>query len=269
MGRGAYVTLFSPAMAATLTFLGTGGSFGVPIIGCRCPSCVSVDARDKRLRASVFLQWGDTRILIDAGPDFRQQALREDITRLDEVWLTHAHADHTNGIDDLRVFSFGGKTLPVRASASTLAETTNRFRYAFRTEADPSGVSHPLLVPSIVEGPFEAGGRVIVPLPVLHGPFPVTGFRIGNLAYVTDVSTIPDETMELLRGVELLVVSALREEPHPTHISFDQGIEISRKLGAKRVWFTHFAHGMPHVEMERRFPSPILPAFDGLEIEFD
>jgi phosphoribosyl 1,2-cyclic phosphate phosphodiesterase len=256
-------------MGATLTFLGTGGSFGVPIIGCRCPSCSSVDRRDQRLRASVFLEWDGTRILIDAGPDFRQQALRENIAALDEVWLTHGHADHTNGIDDLRVFSFGGRTLSVRASATTLAETTSRFRYAFRAEADPSGVSHPLLVPTVIEGEFEVGGRVIVPLPVLHGPFPVTGFRIGNLAYVTDVSTIPDETFELMRGVETLVISALREEPHPTHLTFDQAIEISAKLGAKQVWFTHLAHGLPHVELERRFPSPIRPAYDGLKIELE
>jgi phosphoribosyl 1,2-cyclic phosphate phosphodiesterase len=256
-------------MAGSLTFLGTGGSFGVPIIGCKCPSCTSTDVRDRRLRASVFLQWDQTRILIDAGPDFRQQALRQEITGLDEVWLTHAHADHTNGIDDLRVFCFGGKTLKVRASATTLAETTDRFRYAFRTEVDPSGVSHPLLAPSPLDGPFQVGGREIVPLPVMHGPFPVTGFRIGNLAYLTDVSTISDQTFALLGGVEILVLSALREAPHPTHLSFDQAIEVSRKLGARKVWFTHFADALPHRQLEMRFPAPIQPAYDGLQIEFD
>ena len=263
------MTLFSQAMAGTLTFLGTGGSFGVPIIGCRCPSCASTDDRDKRLRASILLEWEETKVLVDAGPDFRQQALRAGLSRLDEVWLTHGHADHTNGIDDLRVFCFGGRVLPVRSSTTTLVEATRRFSYAFRTEADPSGVSHPLLAPTILDGSFQIGGREIVPLPVHHGPFAVTGFRIGELAYITDVSEIPDSTLRLLEGVRILVLSALREEPHPTHLSFDQAMALGHKIGAEEVWFTHFAHGLPHAELERRFPSHMQPAYDGLVLGFE
>lgn len=255
-------------MVGSLTFLGTGGSFGVPIIGCKCASCVSTDSRDNRLRASILLEWEETRVLVDAGPDLRQQALRNGFSRIDEVWLTHAHADHTNGIDDLRVFCFGGRVLPLRASTATLGDAMNRYRYAFRSEVDPSGVSHPLLKPLPLEGPFEVGGRSIVPLPVSHGPFEVTGFRVGDFAYVTDVSHIPEQTFALLEGVKTLVLSALREEPHPTHLTFDQAIQIARRIGAERTWFTHFAHGLPHAALEKRFPDSMRPAHDGLTLSF-
>lgn len=255
-------------MVGTLTFLGTGGSFGVPVVGCGCASCTSTDPRDQRLRASILLAWEETRVLIDAGPDLRQQALRAGITKLDEAWLTHGHADHTNGIDDLRIFCFGGRVLPVRASRTTLDDAMQRFRYAFRSEVDPSGVSHPLLFPMPLEGAVQVGGREVVPLPVSHGPFPVTGFRVGSLAYMTDVSRIPDSTYRLLEGVGTLVLSALREEPHPTHLSFDQAIEIAEKIGAARTWFTHFAHGPTHAQLESRFPAGMRPACDGLQISF-
>lgn len=255
-------------MVGSLTFLGTGGSFGVPIIGCKCASCVSTDLYDNRLRASILLEWEETRVLVDAGPDLRQQALRNGFSNIDEVWLTHAHADHTNGIDDLRVFCFGGRVLPLRANPPTLAEAMNRFRYAFRSEVDPSGVSHPLLNPLPLDGSFEVGGRTIVPLPVSHGPFEVTGFRVGDFAYVTDVSHIPEQTFALLEGVEILVLSALREEPHPTHLTFDQAIEIAGRIGAGQTWFTHFAHGTPHADLVNRFPETMRPAYDGLTLSF-
>jgi len=257
------------SMAGTLTFLGTGGSFGVPIIGCACPSCVSDDSRDRRLRASVHVRRDGGSVLVDAGPDLRQQALRAGMTSIDEVWLTHDHADHTNGVDDLRVYCSGGRRLLVRGSESTLQETVRRFRYAFRSDIDPSGISHPLLVATQLDGAFEFGRGQVVPLPAWHGPFPVTGYRIGNIAYLTDVSTIPDETFSLLEGLEILVLSALREEPHPTHLSFDQAIDVARKVGAGRTWFTHFAHGLTHRQLEQRFPAGMRPAYDGLEIEFD
>lgn len=257
------------SMAGTLTFLGTGGSFGVPIIGCTCPSCVSEDPRDQRLRASVHVEHLGGSALVDAGPDLRQQALRSRMTSIDEVWLTHDHADHTNGVDDLRVYCFGGKRLLVRGSEATLLETVRRFRYAFRSDIDPSGVSHPLLVATQLDGAFEFGGGKVVPLPAWHGPFPVTGYRIGNLAYLTDVSRIPDETLALLDGVRILILSALREDPHPTHLSFDQAIEVARTVGAPETWFTHFAHGLTHQQLEQRFPAGMRPAFDGLKIEFD
>ena len=219
------------------------------------------------MRASVLLEWGGTRVLVDAGPDLRQQCLREGIDHLDEVWLTHVHADHTNGIDDLRVFCFGGRRLPVRGSESTLDEVRRRFPYAFRAEVDPSGVSHPLLVSEPLRGPFQLAGETIVPIPLRHGPFPCTGFRIGDFAYLTDLSEIPQESMPLLEGVEFLVISALREESHPTHLSFDQAVDHAGRIGSRRTWFTHFAHGTRHEILEGRFPSGMEPAWDGLRLE--
>ena len=254
-------------MSITLRFFGTGGSFGNPVVGCKCEACHSPDPKDNRLRASILLEWNHTRVLVDAGPDLRQQCLREGIENLDEVWLTHVHADHTNGIDDLRVFCFGGRRLPIRGSESTLQEVRSRFPYAFRTEVDPSGVSHPLLVPTLLEGAFQLAGEMIVPIPLLHGPFPCTGFRIGSIAYLTDLSKIPEDSMPLLEGVESLVLSALREEPHPTHLSFDQAVDLSQRIGAQRTWFTHFAHGTKHEILERRFPSGMQPAWDGLRLD--
>lgn len=257
-------------MAMRLRFLGTGGSFGIPIVGCDCAACASTDPRDSRLRASVSLQWDDWKVLIDAGPDLRQQALRAGLRAIDEVWLTHGHADHTNGIDDLRVFCHRGGVphlLPIRGESRTLKEAAARFSYAFREEMDPSGVSHPLLQRREVEGPFESGGRQVVPLPVFHGSLPCLGYRIGPLAYLTDVSRIPESTWPLLDGTRILILSALREEEHPTHLSFDQAIEVARRVGADRTWFTHFAHRMPHAELQGRFPSTMAPAYDGLEIE--
>jgi phosphoribosyl 1,2-cyclic phosphate phosphodiesterase len=255
-------------MSITLRFLGTGGSFGCPVVGCGCAACLSQDPKDNRLRASVLLEWTGFRVLVDAGPDLRQQCLREGIDRIDEVWLTHVHADHTNGIDDLRVFCFGGRTIPVRGSETTLDEVKRRYPYAFRTEMDPSGTSHPLLVPIPLEGPFTVAGKTVVPVPLRHGPFPCTGFRLGPFAYLTDLSEVPPESMPLLEGVEFLVLSALREEPHPTHLDFDQAIRWSRRIGARRTWFTHFAHGTKHEDLEGRFPSGMEPAWDGSRLEF-
>lgn len=267
MGSASFDGYIRVIMPIAIRFLGTGGSFGTPVVGCRCETCCSSDPKDNRLRASVLLEWNGCRVLVDAGPDLRQQCLREHLDRIDEVWLTHVHADHTNGIDDLRVFCFGGNRLAVRGSESTLAEILHRFPYAFRTEMDPSGVSHPLLVAQSLQGPFQVAGRPITPIPLKHGPFPCTGFRIGPFAYLTDLSEIPEDSLPLLEGVEFLVLSALREETHPTHLSFDQAIEWSRRIGARRTWFTHFAHGTKHGILERRFPSGMAPAWDGLRLD--
>ena len=249
------------------TFLGTGGSFGIPVLTCDCPSCVSSDPRDRRWRSSALLEWDGNAVLLDAGPDFRAQALQHRIQRLDSVWFTHAHADHTGGVDDLRPYCFGGRTLEVRALPEVLQDIRSRVPYAFRATPDPSGVSHPMLLKNPIEGVFERGGRAIQPLPAWHGTAPVLGFRVGTLAYLTDVSEIPEATFQLLEGVETLVLSALRDKPHPTHLSFEQAIEAARRIGAARTWFTHFAHGRPHAELEGVFPEGMKPAWDGLVIE--
>lgn len=250
-----------------LTFLGTGGSFGTPVLTCDCASCISSDPRDRRWRSSVLLQWEEHVVLVDAGPDFRAQALLHGIRKLDSVWFTHSHADHTGGVDDLRPFCFGGKTLEVRGLPEVLQDIRSRASYAFRDTVDPSGVSHPMLVVNPIDGAFDHKGSVVYPLPAWHGPFPVLGFRIGNLAYLTDISEIPETTYQLLDGVETLVLSALRDKPHPTHLSFEQATEIARRIGAGRTWFTHFAHGRTHQELECLFPEGMKPAWDGLVIE--
>lgn len=259
-------------MSIQLRFLGTGGSFGIPIVGCDCAACGSSDPKDQRLRSSILLTSGSRVVLVDAGPDLRGQALRHGFWRVDEVWLTHGHADHTNGIDDLRVFCHEQgkpKTLLVRGNRSTLQDATSRFPYAFRTEVDPSGVSHPLLVPTEIDGPFHALDRGIVPIPLWHGSMPCTGFRVGNVAYLTDVSEIPESSFDLLGGLDTLVLSALREETHPTHLSFDESIAVARRIGARTTWFTHFAHRTTHAQMELRFPDGIRPAWDGLVLEIE
>jgi len=252
-----------------LTFLGTGGSFGNPVLTCSCTSCRSTEKQDNRLRSSVLLQWDSHRVLIDAGPDFRQQAFRIGLDGLDEVWFTHAHADHAGGIDDLRPFCFGGKVLPVKGATVVIEEISKRFSYAFRSEVDPSGVSHPMLVKTFLDPDrsFSSGGRDVMPLPVAHGPFEVLGFRVGNLAYLTDVSEIPESTMARLQGLDTLVLSALRDAPHPTHISFTQAQDLAKRIGARHTWFTHFAHGRTHAELEAMFPEGIRPAWDGLVID--
>jgi len=251
-----------------LVFLGTGGSFGTPVLTCKCEGCLSTAPRDQRLRSSVLLEWEGSRILIDAGLDFRQQALRAGIERLDAVWFTHSHADHTGGVDDLRPFCFGGRVLPVLGLASVIDELQHRFAYAFRTEADSSGVSHPLLRPEILDPgrSFTGGGREVVPLPAEHGPFPVVGYRVGPLAYLTDVSHVPESTLERMTGLDVLVLSALRDEPHPTHLSFDQAVALAQRIGARRTVFTHFAHGRRHAELEHLFPSGMEPAYDGMVV---
>lgn len=251
-----------------LTFLGTGGSFGNPVLTCSCTSCISSDPRDHRLRSSVLLEWDDQTILIDAGPDFRQQALRTGIHRLDAVWFTHAHADHAGGVDDLRPFCFGGRVLPVMGTSPVLDEISRRFSYAFRAEADPSGVSHPLLLKTPLDPDlgFELGGKRVTLLPVPHGPFSVVGYRIGGLAYLTDLSELPDSTLERLKDLDTLVISALRDTPHPTHLSLEQAREVALRVGAKKTWFTHFAHGRTHEELESFFSGDLNPAYDGLVI---
>lgn len=251
-----------------LTFLGTGGSFGNPVLTCTCTSCVSPDPRDRRLRSSVLLEWEDQSILIDAGPDFRQQALRVGLKRLDGVWFTHAHADHAGGVDDLRPFCFGGRVLPVLGLESVLSEISRRFSYAFRVEADPSGVSHPLLLktPLDPDTSFEVGGKTVTLLPVPHGPFSVVGYRIGDVAYLTDLSELPESTLERLRGLDTLVLSALRDAPHPTHLSLEQARDVALRVGAKKTYLTHFAHGRTHEELETLFSEGMIPAYDGLVI---
>lgn len=252
-----------------MEFLGTGGSFGSPVLTCDCEVCANPQPKDLRTRSSALLEWRDIRVVIDTGPDFRTQCLRAGVDRLDAVWYTHAHADHTAGLDDLRPFARSEAPLSVRARQETLDEITSRHSYAFQLGADPYGVSKPSLVPVAIRGPFLEKGYPVVPLPVKHGPFDVLGFRVGALAYITDVNAIPPATLPLLHDLDVLVLSGLRPQPHPTHFHLDAAVEVARKIGARRTILTHLTHDLSHEALEARLPSGVEAAWDGLVVEID
>lgn len=249
----------------TLTFLGSGTSGGVPMLGCSCRVCTSSNPRDKRTRPSLLVEFADRAVVIDTSPDFRFQALREAIQRLDAVVFTHAHADHVLGLDDVRGFYFRqADPIPVYADRSTMDRIRQIFSYIFDGNYPYGGVAK--LDPHIVDGPFDLWGWRWVPVPVLHGRMPVLGFRIGKAAYVTDFSTIPDNSLEMLRDLDVLILDALRAKTHPTHSSIAQSLELVEWLKPRRAFFTHIAHETPHEETEARFPSHVRLAYDGLKL---
>jgi phosphoribosyl 1,2-cyclic phosphate phosphodiesterase len=255
-------------------FLGSGTSFGVPVIGCSCPVCASSDPRDKRYRASILIESRDaagvvSTVVVDTGPEFRLQALRARITRLDAILLTHAHADHLNGLDDVRPLTIQS-VLPVYGNASTLAETRERFGYIFRETQVGGG--KPRIELKVAQGPLIAGGMSIVPIPVSHGKLPILGWRTGKFAYITDCSELPESSLSLLEGVEVLVINGLRRKPHATHFSLDQGMEAARRIGARQTWLTHMNHESTHAQLEeycaeRGADVGARPAWDALEFE--
>ncbi|PKL25160.1 MAG: MBL fold metallo-hydrolase [Spirochaetae bacterium HGW-Spirochaetae-3] len=253
-----------------LRFLGTGTSHGVPVIGCSCRVCSSDDPRDTRYRSSVFVEGdGGEAILVDAGPEFRLQALRARLTRLDALLVTHAHADHVHGLDDVRPLT-RGKPLPVYASRSDAEELRHRFSYAFGHGQEGGG--KPRLELSEIDDGATVGGVRVVAVPLLHGQRPILGYRLGGFAYLTDCSAVPDSSRRLLGGLDLLVVDALRLRPHPTHFSVDEALALARELRPGRLLLTHICHDLTHVELESYcdaagLPFPAGPAYDGLEAE--
>jgi len=250
-----------------VTFLGTGTSHGVPSIGCECATCSSTDPRDNRLRPSVYLQSEGASVLVDAGPDLRQQALRHRITRVDAILFTHGHADHILGIDDVRRFNALMKgTMPCYGSAATLEDIRNTFGYIFDPDA-PKGGGIPMLELRPVTGPFAVGDLHVRPVPILHGRKPILGFRVGRFAYLTDCNALADEAWPILDGVDVLVLDALRERPHPTHFSLNEAIEVSGRIGALRTYFTHMCHDLPHEATNARLPAGVELAYDGLVLD--
>lgn len=248
-----------------LRFLGTGTSMGVPVIGCRCAVCTSDDPRNRRTRTSALLEADAKSILIDAGPDFRAQALTAGLRSLDAVLLTHAHFDHTAGLDDLRPLCFGGGCVPVYGSPPTLAEVRNRFAYAFN-EASSAGSTRPSLELRPVEAPFMVGATSIQPLSVQHGSWTITGYRMGGLGYVTDASHIPAEAWALLGNLDVLVLNALRYAPHPTHYTVEEALAIVAELRPRRAYFVHMNHEIDHASASRELPPGVEFAYDGLEV---
>jgi phosphoribosyl 1,2-cyclic phosphate phosphodiesterase len=248
-----------------ITFLGTGTSTGVPTVGCECGVCTSTDPRDKRLRASVLLEYGDRRVVIDTSTDFRQQALRAGLTGLDAVLFTHAHADHIFGLDDVRPFNFrSGLAMPCYADASTWEGLQRVFAYAFQ----PGGaLGVPRLERHVVEGPFDLFGMKFVPVPVVHGGMMVLGYRFGVAAYVTDCNEIPDPSLELLAGLDLLILDGLRFRDHPTHMSIPKALGYVERLRPARTYLTHMNHEVGHAATSQALPAGVALAWDGLALE--
>jgi phosphoribosyl 1,2-cyclic phosphate phosphodiesterase len=252
--------------ALTVTILGSGTSGGVPRIACACPTCTSADPRDRRTRASVLLAFGQRRVLIDAGPDLRAQALREGLDRVDAVLLTHEHADAIGGLDDLRRFNeLHGGYLDVRTYPDSLAIVVDRFRYAF-TPGQSRFAGLPMLRPVELAGPFLVGGRRFVPVPVVHGERVIAGYRTGGFAYCSDVQRIDPDGRVLLRGLDTLVVSALRDLPHPTHQTVDEALALVADLRPRRAFLTHLDHDLTHAAVSARLPAGVEVAWDGLTV---
>lgn len=249
-------------MQVEFTFLGTGTSQGVPVIGCTCEVCKSEDSKDQRLRSSLLVRTGSKTVIIDSGPDFRQQCLREGLTALDALVVTHEHKDHVAGLDDIRPFNFrSGNDLPIYATTRVQQALKNEFHYVFARHPYP-GVPR-VHLETIAEDPFEIGGVTWWPLPVLHHELPVLGFRIGGLAYITDANHITPLALERLQGIDVLVLNALRKEAHISHFTLEEGVQLARSIGARQTYFTHISHQMG----QHRDVNPLLP--EGMELAFD
>jgi phosphoribosyl 1,2-cyclic phosphate phosphodiesterase len=251
-----------------LTFLGTGTSNGIPIIGCDCEVCRSPDPRDKRGRTSAAIHDArDDRVyLIDTATELRTQAIAIGLNRVDAVLFTHAHADHTGGFDDLRRFNeLRQAHLPVYANPETAEMLRERFAYAF-SDVFPFYGGKPDLHLHEVSGPFRPFAQEIVPIPVMHGRLPVIGYRLGDLAYVTDAKSIPDSSLALLRDLDVLVLNALRERPHPTHLSLFEAVEIIQELRPRRAYLVHLSHELSHAQATALLPEGIEVAYDGLVV---
>ena len=244
-----------------VTFLGTGTSRGVPVIGCSCEVCTSSDGRNKRLRTSVLLESKAT-VVIDASVDFRAQMLRHGVRSLDGIVLTHPHVDHILGLDDVYPFNiWSGRSMPVFASPDTLQRVRETFSYLFAEKRYPG-------IPSLdlrpIDGDFRIGDLCFEPVEVLHGRLPIFGYRIGEFAFITDVSEISDQAFEKLAGVRFLVLDALRRKPHFSHFSLRQAVEAARRIGACRTYFVHMCHDLEHAATNRELPEGMALAHDGL-----
>jgi len=254
----------------SLTFLGTGTSQGVPMLGCDCEICRSSDPRDQRLRSSIYIQTPECSWVVDTGTDFRTQALRENIRDVDAVVFTHSHTDHIMGFDDLRRFSHARGFMPVYASAETMRDLERVFEFAFKALNPFPGYLKP--EPHVISDPFSLGRTLITPLPVPHGNATVNGYLFARdnvklVAYLSDCSAVPEEVSRKIEGVKVLIIDALRHKPHPTHLSVEQALEVARRVRPSTTYFTHLCHELPQ-SAESQLPPDTRIAYDGLKIEF-
>ncbi len=258
----------SPHQSLRVIVLGSGTSHGVPSVGCGCRVCSSPDPRDRRTRCGVAVRAGGVTLLIDAPPELRLQVVRSHVTRVDALLFTHAHADHIFGLDDVRRFNdVLGADLPIYATAEVLEDLRRAFRYVF-VETQAGGGKPRLALNPIEAGGFEAAGVPVEAIPVFHGELPITAYRIGRFAYVTDVSRLPEESLDRLRGLEVLILGALRQAPpHPTHFTIGQALDVVEELRPRRTYLTNLTHEAPHRETEASLPPEVRLAYDGLVIE--
>jgi phosphoribosyl 1,2-cyclic phosphate phosphodiesterase len=256
-------------MRALLTVLGSGTSMGVPTIGCDCAVCHSQDPRDRRTRPSVLIEYGGRSVLIDTTPDFREQAIREQIRKLDAVLYTHTHADHLLGIDDLRPLSFLHRPnkLPLYAHPDAAAFIQNMFRYIFDSDYKFGGLPQVEMRP--LQGTLELFGARFEPITLIHGDAEIYGFRFGSAAYLTDHSEIPIASLSKLENLDVLFLDALRYKPHPTHSTVENSLRIVERLKPQRAFFTHICHDLPHQETNASLPENVKLSYDGMKLEFE
>jgi len=256
-------------MSDQLTFLGVGASAGTPVVGCQCSTCKSINPKNHRTRCSSLISLDNGKnILIDTSPDLREQSLRENLDSIDAVLFTHHHADHCHGIDDLRAFcQINKKQIPLYANSFVVNELGKKFEYAMR---EPNGFWEvPILKLNITKEPFNLFDRLIIPIPVFHGKSLINGYRVGNMAYLTDVSSIPDASMEQLQDLDVLVLDCLRYEPHPTHFSFDESVEVAKKLNVKETYLIHMTHDLEYDALTKVLPKSFYVGYDGLKININ
>ena len=250
-----------------ITILGSGTSTGIPMVGCGCPVCSSDDPADKRTRASIVIEYEGRYILVDTSTDLRKQVIREKIPRIDAVLFTHPHADHIHGIDDMRGFHFIHKRIvPCYGARETIETIAGNFSYIFAGLSD-AGYA-PLLDPHIISGSFVLFGLKIIPVPLVHGTMTATGYRIGNFAYLTDLNSIPEASMELLRGLDILLIDALRYTPHSNHLNIEGALRVVEELKPGRALFTHLTHEVLHAD-GKKLPPGVEFAYDGLKLEMN
>lgn len=258
-------------MSGSITFLGTGTSQGIPMIGCRCEVCASSDPHDSRLRSSALIRWREKTFLIDAGPDFRQQMLRESISHIDAILLTHNHKDHTGGLDDVRSFNYlERRSFPIYCEAHVLESLKKEYYYAFAENPYPGAPE--MDVHLITSQPFRIDGVPVIPIRAMHYKLPVLGFRFGNCAYLTDANYIPETEFEKLRGLDIFVLNAVKRGHHISHYALEEAVEICRRVGARRSFLTHLSHMLPrHALLKQELaalPFRLEPASDELTLRF-